>query len=396
MFARFCTLCLIVLSAVLLFSVDADAIEVDYVGPESSYDDYITTGATQYSRADFDEPFHTVHWYVKKEGQNGYGTEEDVDYGDGIRTSSQFRHTFDTGSTSGEAYVITAYVYPAAGIVDEDSYTLTVWTPFEDVVTVSKNVTDEMRVGDSYACSFTATSSASNYVVEEIKVYVDDVLIASQAYSDVTEGIIYVSGSLTPDVGAYVPVVVKVFGKIIDIIGSGSSKIVKTITKGTLGKLWNVILRGTIHGECLCAGDKLPGRNALDNEVGVDYVCRNLNGQIVNAGAHDNQTTVTWDAGVPHGNALNGGPYETNLRGFYTTKRTVPLGYNIALDMNSKDLHLHGPRKFQRICKYDETEWIRRFGNVKWKVGIPIEWEPPKRIDFIVEPISVKDPCANN
>ena len=42
MFARFGTLLLIVISAVLLFSVTADAaINVDYVGPESSYDYYL-------------------------------------------------------------------------------------------------------------------------------------------------------------------------------------------------------------------------------------------------------------------------------------------------------------------------------------------------------------------
>ncbi len=397
MFARFCTLWLIVFSAVLLFSVTADAIEVDYVGPESSYDDYITTGATQYSRAEFDAPYGIVHWYVKGPGETGFGTEIEVDYGDGTSTVSTFQHTFNSGSTSGKQYEITAYVYPDSntgnGIVDWDSYTLKVWTPFEDVVKVSKNVTDEMRVGDTYACSFTATSSSSNYVIEEIKVYVDDVLIDSQLYSDVTKGIIHVSGSLKPDVGAYVPVVVKVFGKIIDIIGSGSSKIVKTISKATLGKVWNVILRGTISGKCLCDGDKKPFKNALDNKEGVKYVCRDLNGQVVNNGTHDNQTSVTWDAGVPHGNELKGGPYRTNDRGFYTTLRSVPLRYNIALDMRSKDLHLHGPRQLQRICEYEETEWIRRFGNVKWVVGVPIEWDPPMKLNFLVLPKKVTDPC---
>ena len=60
MFTKFGTLLIIVISAVLVFSVTADAINVDSVGPESSYDNYIFTGSTQYSRAEFNEPFGTV------------------------------------------------------------------------------------------------------------------------------------------------------------------------------------------------------------------------------------------------------------------------------------------------------------------------------------------------
>ena len=81
MFAKFGTLLLIVISAVLLFSVTADAINVTSVGPESSYDNYLFAGSTQYSRAEFDEPYDTVYWYVKGPGETGFGTVADIHSG---------------------------------------------------------------------------------------------------------------------------------------------------------------------------------------------------------------------------------------------------------------------------------------------------------------------------
>ena len=183
-------LAIAILSSVFLLGVvnSSDAITIDYVGPESSYDFWIWTGATQYSRADCDVPFASVYWYVKKKGETGYGTQEYIDYGDGIRTSSQFTHTFNIGSTSGEEYVITAYVYPytVGNPIVVDSYTLGVFTPFDEVVTVPNELTigDDIKLNDYYEFKVDASSSDSNYVITSVEVYVNGSLNTSRSFSD--------------------------------------------------------------------------------------------------------------------------------------------------------------------------------------------------------------------
>lgn len=112
MFARFGTLLSIIISAVLLFSVTADAaISVDYVGISSGELDKIIAGSTHYGQAGINQPYRVVFWYVKSPGESEFGTLVKTDYGNGTDTTSYFEYTFSSGSATGEAYEITAEVF---------------------------------------------------------------------------------------------------------------------------------------------------------------------------------------------------------------------------------------------------------------------------------------------
>ena len=373
------------LLVVLITSVEA--INVDFVGPDSAYTADLTAGYTQCSRAEFDEPFSIVFWYVRSPGEDGYGTIADIDYGDGSETTSYFDYTFSNGSTTGENYKITAYVYPESGDVDSDSYDVTVWTSFEEAVTVSKSVTDEMEVGGSYEFSINATSPNDNYVITSIEVSVDGEIIGSKTFDRIKNATVKVAGKISNTVDSVVKVTVKVTGKIVKVGASLSGSAISTIIKATISQAWDVILRGTLQGLCLCDGDIPPGGNALDNET------RAINGISI-----DNSTSVVWDGGNAGGEDLTG-ETNTDWKGEYSFLQEVPLGLNISLTLTSNDFHLHGNNQENQkplICEYRSTMWIGRFGNVEWMPvplnSIPKAWSLPVRRDFHLNPIAVKKP----
>lgn len=165
----------------LLFLVNSShAIEIDYIGPSSGSLNYGFTGDTLYGQAHFDEPYSVVYWYVDKIGDGKPWTLISTDYGNGTDPVSYFSHTFDTGSTSGEEYEITAYVYAANGVdIIQDSYNVGIWTQPDEIITMPDEltITDDIKLGDSYAFRFEASSSDSDYVLTEAKVEVDGVEI---------------------------------------------------------------------------------------------------------------------------------------------------------------------------------------------------------------------------
>ena len=257
MFARFGTLLTIVISAVLVFSGTADAaINVDSVGPESSYDNYIFTGSTQYSRAEFNEPFGTVYWYIRGPGETGFGTLVYTDYGDGTSKSSQFSHTFSKGSTSGEEYEITVYVYPLSDAADQsvdwDSYTVGIFTPFEEIIMGPDEleITNDIKLNDYYAFNVDVSSSDSNYVIRSIEVYVDETLQITHSFSDVSSASVSAAGFLDSNAGP----TIGVKGKIKAAIKSQLVRRLLTVGAivGHLDVTWQGMLRGTIHGRCWC------------------------------------------------------------------------------------------------------------------------------------------------
>ena len=131
---------LITVLIALLISAAADAaINVDYVGPSSGELDRIIAGNTHYGQAGINQPYRVVFWYVKSSPcEAGFGTLVDTDYGDGSAITSYFQYTFNSGSSTGEAYEITAEVFPVDGQEDpevaidsdSDSYTVTVYDEF--------------------------------------------------------------------------------------------------------------------------------------------------------------------------------------------------------------------------------------------------------------------------
>ncbi len=135
MFTKFSIRILSSLLIILMLSISpVIAIQVTYVGVGSGGSTELWDGETHYGQAEFDEPYHTVHWYVKGAGETGFGTEVSTDYGDGTSTVSYFSHTF---SSSG-SYEITAYVYPESGNVDWSSYTVDVYNK-EDAINDLEN-----------------------------------------------------------------------------------------------------------------------------------------------------------------------------------------------------------------------------------------------------------------
>ena len=371
MFAKIGTLLLIVISAVLLFSVTADAINVDYVGPESSYDNYLFAGSTQYSRAEFDEPYHSVYWYVKGPGETGFGTLAAIDQGDGTSTVSTFSHTFNSGSTSGKEYEITAYVYPENGEVDWDSYTLSVWTPADEVITTPDEltITDDIKIGDSYAFNVDVTSSSSNYVIDKVEVLVDGVSVVSKSYDDVGSATITVSGNLPASAGSTMSVTAKIFGKL------------KPLGKWTLERMWLGVLRGTVEGFCECIDDG----DALGTEPNVPYTCQEES-QIVKK-KRRNHTRVRWS--VWTNEVTEDGTTATQTDGSYSFIHVVPFGHAVTMWIRGDDLHIHGGQ--QKICKYEDNEHLKPVGKVFLK-QIPVEWVTRQWV-YADSPDATYDPC---
>ncbi len=168
----------------LLYLVNSShAIEVDYIGPSSGSLNYGFTGDTLYGQAHFDEVYSKVYWYVDKVGDGKPWTLISTDYGNGTDPVSYFSHTFDTGSKSGEEYEITAYVYAVNGVdINQDSYTVGIWTPAEEVITVPDEleITDDIKIGDTYAFRGQLRSSDSRYTFTDGKIEVDGVETAVQ------------------------------------------------------------------------------------------------------------------------------------------------------------------------------------------------------------------------
>ena len=385
MFARFGTLLIIVISAVLVFSVTADAINVDSVGPESSYDNYIFTGSTQYSRAEFNEPFHSVYWYVKGPGETGFGTLVYTDYGDGTSESSQFSHSFSNGSTSGEEYEITAYVYPVSDAddqsVDWDSYTLGIFTPFEEVLMVPDEltITDDIKLNDYYAFTVDASSSDSNYVITSVEVYVNGSLNTSRSFSDASSASVSAAGFLSANAGPTISVKGLIKGYV-------KSKLQALLTPigivGVLDVTWRGMLKGTIFGRCWCPSDSVNLGGGTSH-----YQCSDPNTTYV----YNNVTFVKWKP--PNVNNAKGED-SPNLQGKYTFAGQIPLSHEINVTMGSKHLHDHRctDEVFRkRLCKYEQTKELEPIGKVILS-RIPIEWER-KEVPFYPSP-NVYDPCV--
>lgn len=377
---------MLALSIAFLFSVNVvDAsITVDYVGHDSGSLNSIIAGETHYSRAEFSQPYGEVFWYVKSPGQSGLGTHVDTDSGDGRSTVSRFSHTFNSGSPNGKNYKITAYVYPLSDAqdqsVDEDSYTVTVWTPPEDVITVPNelSISDDIRVGDSYEFSVDASFSSSNYLITKIEVFVDDALTASQRFSGIRNAAIDVSGFLSRNAGSTLSVKAKITGFIKKKLTPG------TVIIFTLKKTWEGVLRGTVFGRAICFNDE----NPLDS-TRVSYRCYNPSPRIY---YRYNRSYVEWDAGSISGNQR--GSDATDSDGEYSFPQTVPFGYNIGLSLSANDLHLHEleNKTFSyRICRYSENRGIGEVGTVKLRY-IPIRWNQVEQ-NFTVPPNSTTDPC---
>ena len=379
MFAKFGTLLLIVISAVLLFSVTADAINVESVGPESSYDNYLFAGSTQYSRAEFDEPYHSVYWYVKGPGETGFGTLAAIDQGDGTSTVSTFSHTFNSGSTSGKEYEITAYVYPENGAVDWDSYTLDVWTPADEVITVPDEltITDDIKIGDSYTFTAEASSTSNNYVIDEIEVFVDGVSVLSQSFSEGETISAPVSGSLPITAGSQMGVVLKIKGPL--------KKAGKTLVRWIVKREFEAALVGIIEGYCQCFEDL----DSLDNRPKVGYVCTNDSGSQKKTHTRRNKTLVKWSI---TGKSEVG---ETDDLGHYVFDN-VPLGHDITMWLQGDDLHWHGDtlagEELQhRICKYEEDTNVGSLGKVI--LGLVPTGKRYLGHNFLESPTNTYDPC---
>ncbi|MDE0020861.1 MAG: hypothetical protein OXT69_05725 [Candidatus Poribacteria bacterium] len=71
-----------------------------------------------------DGPYSQVYWYVKAPGDTGYGTQVEIDNGDGAASDASLSYTFPSDA-SGE-YTITAYIYRSDLSVYEESYTVTI------------------------------------------------------------------------------------------------------------------------------------------------------------------------------------------------------------------------------------------------------------------------------
>ncbi len=401
MFARFGTLLTIVISAVLVFSGTADAaINVDSVGPESSYDNYIFTGSTQYSRAEFNEPFGTVYWYVRGPGETGLGTLVYTDYGDGTSESSQFSHTFSQGSTSGEEYEITSYAYPVSDAddqtVDWDSYTLTVWTPPEEVITFTNTITDDIKIGDSYSFNVEATSSSSNYVINEIEVLVNGVSAVKRSVSRVTSTSINVTGSLGWSAGDAMNVEVRVSG-LVTWIGKG------IIIIGAK-QVWRALLTTTLFGNCKCATDG----DALDNRENLIFWCwveeegesgSEPEGEWV-SDTRSNTTIVEYQVlKISNIFAKKTDKVKTNNSGFYIFDNQIPIGYFMHVTLKADDMHYHGDDPIPanrplRVCYYEATERFVDTGNVAFEV-VPVNYWDSIQVDFNADSSEDFDPCED-
>ncbi|MCG9126373.1 hypothetical protein JT359_02115 [Candidatus Poribacteria bacterium] len=353
------------------------AIDISYVGPESSYDSYIFAGSTQHSRVDCNEPYGTVYWYVKGPNENGLGTLEDIDIGDDTSTSSSFNHTFSDGSTSGEEYEITAYVYPDTDAddqsIDLESYTLEVWTPAADVITVpdSLTITDDIKIGDSYSFDVKVSSSNSNYVINKIEVFVNGVSV-SDTTSTGSSVVTTVSGSIQSTAGQMMYVQVKISGKLI-------SNPLTDLVKWGLERMWHGVLRGTVKGFCECRDDG----NNIDSQL-VSFSTEEDSRIVIKN--RWNRTRVRWSVRSP--NCREDGKMLVQTDGTFSFIHQVPFGHDVTMWIRGDDLHAHGGQ--DRICKYEDDQNVGVVGEV-FLTQIPTEWGP-KQVAFQLSPNATYKP----
>lgn len=123
-------------------------------------------------------------------------------------------------------------------------------------------ITDDIKIGDSYGFVVEASSSSSNYVIDEIEVFVDGVSVVSHSVYGVASTSINASGILAAPAGDTMTVRADVKGKII----KGGGKIIAAIL---LKQAWRAILRTSMWGDCECADDN----NPLDNKEDLPFWC---------------------------------------------------------------------------------------------------------------------------
>lgn len=103
-----------------------DASAAPATGLSSSDSSYTArAGGTHQANLVADGPYSQVYWYVKAPGDtSSYGTQVEIDNGDGSTSEASLSYTFPSGVT-GE-HTITAYIYRSDLSVYEESYTVTV------------------------------------------------------------------------------------------------------------------------------------------------------------------------------------------------------------------------------------------------------------------------------
>ena len=341
--------------------------------------DKIVTDDTHYGQAGINQPYRVVFWYVKSPGESGFGTLVKTDYGDGSAITSYFEYTFNSGSTAGKEYEITAEVFPVDGQEDptipidsdSDSYTVTVWTSPEDVITTPDEltITDDVKIGDYYAFNVDAASSDSSYVITEIEVLVNEVSIASQSFSNVTNASLSVSGYLDTNVAS-----INVKGIIKWIIMGKAAELAAKLTPiavitGTLYKTYDGMLKGTITGKCACPDDD----DMLDN-FSYGYTCPNTDRKFT----HQNNTVVKWRLAADGPGKHKGSDATSQIQkggrsiAVYSFPGEVPLGHSIMLDFKSTDMHSHfthdanfnpiGHKKLGSVDIWHPRQSLQHFG----------------------------------
>ena len=88
--------------------------------PGESYEVRLTT----------DTPYSQVYWYVKAPWETSYyGTNVEIDNGDGSTTEASLTYTFPSGAMHIGEFIITAYIYQSDQSVYEETYTVNVTMP---------------------------------------------------------------------------------------------------------------------------------------------------------------------------------------------------------------------------------------------------------------------------
>ena len=112
-----------------------DAIEIEEIGPTDGSNE-TTQGYNQYLEhteyVKTDVAYSRIEWYVDD-------VLKETTSGDGVKTEATFHPWFLIGSDAGTDFVIKAIAYPWEGEgSDTDSFTLTVFVPFQ-IVTMRSN-----------------------------------------------------------------------------------------------------------------------------------------------------------------------------------------------------------------------------------------------------------------
>lgn len=345
------------ISMVCFISASSQGIAISVTTtPSQQYTYNQIAGSSHLAKAVTDIPFASVKWYVD-------GALKETDNGNGSLKTAYFSYTF-SGSTSGRQYEIKAIAFDSQSSSDTDAYDLTVWSRLDDTVApVSKTVSKQLQVGESYLVSFSMTTPNSNYLITGAEVSVDGTVVASQNYSDVTSAKIAAFGSLSTRVGHYVTVSVKWSWKILPKAYIG---------KWFLKKTWQAAIRSRVYGQCTCYDDG----NPLDSS-GITF----------SGDYYDNSTTVEWDAGSQGGKRSE----TTSVFGNYTFT-DVPCGYKITMTVVSTDYHLHGSGPYPlKRCEYSEEAELGEVGQTVWFTGL--HWSPDTiERDFALVPDTVEDP----